>query len=116
MRRGLGVRGWWVAVGVVLVVVPGVAWASTGRPARAGSMGFSTHGSMLLRQTPAGLQMAVRRALGTGMIPEAGGADRERPQLTASDAAQGEYFGWSVAVWQNIALTAPDGADNDDFG
>jgi len=129
-----------VAVGLavgVLGMVPGRASAAAApRFVRAhAAAGFA----LALAQAPAGMRAAVRRAPGVPAGPA--GSPVQQAKLTASDAAAGDNFGFSVAVsgptavvgapsknsvyvftrsgstWsQQAKLTASDAAAGDNFG
>jgi hypothetical protein len=97
---------------------------------------------MTLSQAPTGLQAAVRATLRSPSGPST--VSGQQAELTASDGASGDQFGWSVAIsgstavvgadtpngtgaayvfvrsgttWsQQAELTASDGTSNDEFG
>ena len=126
----------------VAAMSAGVATASVAAPRVARSLRLAPRSELSLSGAPAGLRAAVRRTLGARI---ASGAWSQQAKLTASDPAEDDVFGDTVAIsgktavvgapfhnsdagaayvfmrsgktWsQQAELTASDGAANDEFG
>lgn len=103
----------WVVLSLAVVMVAamtamtaGIAEASGSGPRVAGPVRLTPRSEIALSAAPAGLQAAMARTLGARA---AGGRWSQRAELAASDGAEGDFFGATVAISGTTAVVgAPD--------
>jgi hypothetical protein len=103
---GRGRQRLWVAIAsgaVAAAMWPSIGTAGALARGSAGPAGHwqGSGASLSLAQAPLGLQAAVARALSRSPAP---GAPSQQARLTAFDAATGDYFGFSVALYSDTAV------------